>query len=465
METIGLKIAIYCLSLMACFAVLGCNDDNESALSLDGDAWLTEFSADGYVGVINNVDKTVTLALPEVYDTNEMDVTSVQVSEGASASMRAGDKINLSFPQMLVVTNGDVFLDYTIKVRHDEAKIISFRLNDVYIGSIDEENHKITVRIPTGVDIRNLVPTVETSTDAIVSPVAGMATDFTNPVDFTVTYNTASAVYSVKVIQSDSPEFVYVGLSSTLDDLNPEEKTAATWMMNKFGAQYVSFDDIRDGNIDLSNCHLMWWHLHIDGGIDTMDKFDAKAASANNAIVKMKDFLNRGGSLLLTRFATYYVTKLGLLKDGSYPNNCWGQSEESAEITTEPWSFSNKGHETHPIYQNLLDNEDSKVYTCDANYRITNSTAQWHIGSDWGGYPTIALWREKTGGTDLGYGGDGAVVVWEFLPEGTKGGVVCIGSGCYDWYAVGMNASDKYHVNVETLTNNAINYLTNSNKK
>ena len=36
----------------------------------------------------------------------------------------------------------------------------------------------------------------------------------------------------------------------------------------------------------------------------------------------------------------------------------------------------------------------------------------------------------------MAYGGDGAVVVWEFPATGTKGKILCIGSGCYDWYSV-----------------------------
>ena len=65
------------------------------------------------------------------------------------------------------------------------------------------------------------------------------------------------------------------------------------------------------------------------------------------------------------------------------------------------------------------------------------------------------------GGVDLGYGGDGAIVAWEYLSEGFRGSIVCIGSGCYDWYAYGIDASaDKYHGNVAKLTKNAIDYLT-----
>lgn len=438
-----------------------CSDSNTSDLQLSGNVYVTQFAADNYDGTIDNTSKTITVAVPETYNTTNMEVTKLALSDGAVASMKQGDKLNLSFPQSIKVTNGDVYQTYTISVQHDEAKITAFRLNDTYLGSIDETNKTITVRVPSTLDVTNLVPTVTTSmADAVVSPVPGTGVDFTNPVDFTVTYNTATAVYTVTVVPSDAPEYLYVGWESSYDNLGDEEKTACQWMMNTFGAEYASFTDIQSGKVDISKCKVMWWHLHIDGGIDSKDKFESKAPEAVSCAVKLKDYLANGGALLLTRYATFLPAYLGLTADGSIPNNCWGQVETDAETTGGAWDFSNSGHQDHALYQGLLDNENGHVYTCDANYRITNSTAQWHIGSDWGGYADYDTWRTLTGATDLGYGGDGAIVVWEFPATTSRGGVLCIGSGCYDWYATGMDSStDKYHVNIETMTKNAINYL------
>lgn len=446
------------------FAVSGCSDDNRSDLQLNGDTWISSFVLDSYPGVIDRAAKTITVAVPEVYDTNAMTVTALECSDGAQASVSVGDVLNFSFTQVVRVTSGDVFMDYAVAIKHDEAKILSFKLNDVYAGVIDQTKRNITVRVPGSVNVKNLVPAITTSEGAVVTPASGMAIDFTNPVDFTVTYNTASAVYRVTVIPTDAPSAVYVGLAASMDLLNSEEKEAATWMLNTIAnSQYISFEDVQAGRVDLSECKLMWWHLHIDGGIDSMSKFDAAAPSAVNALVKMKELYANGMNLLLTRYATYYAAKIGATLDGNNPNNCWGQSEETGEITGGPWSFSMKGHEDHPLYQNLImvNDETSNVYTCDTGYRITNSTAQWHIGSDWGGYADNEIWRQNTGGVDLGYGGDGAIVAWEYLPTDTKGGIVCIGSGCYDWYAFGVDVSaDRYHDNVARMTENAINYLT-----
>lgn len=467
--TKNMKKMIYKLSLLlgitaTGFAFEGCSNDNTSDLQLDGDCWLTEFSLDNYEGVIDNTDMTVTVGIPLDYDESAMEVTAIGVSEGAEASMKEGDIVDFSFPQAVQVINGDAFLEYTVSVKHDEARITAFTLNDSYIGIINETSHTILVRVPTTVDITNMVPDITTTEGAEVSPASGQAVDFTEPVEFTVTYNTATTVYTVTVEQSDSPGAVYVGLASSMDQLNPEEYEAASWMLqNVANSQYISFEDVRTDQIDLSECKVMWWHFHIDGGVDNMDKFDAAAPDAVNAVVKMKEFYDNGGSLLLTRFATYYAVKMGATSDGNYPNNCWGQSEESCEITTAPWSFYVDDNADHPIYSGIVSTIDGRngVYTCDTGYRITNSTAQWHLGSDWGGYPSLEDWENNHGGTSLGYGSDGAVVVWEY-PENTAGGrILCIGSGCYDWYSYGVDVStDQYHENVAAMTQNAINYLT-----
>ena len=462
MKLIIKHFASVLLFAVSVFALASCSDDNTSDLRLDGDTWITSFALDEYEGVIDNVNRTVTVGVPENYNTRAMTVTDIKVSEGAVASMKVGDLADFSVPQNVQVVNGDAYFDYTVNVVHDAARILSFKANG-YIGVINEDDRTIIVRVPTSTDITSMVTEIVTSEGATVAPASGQPVDFTNPVDFTVTYKTATAVYRVTVIKSDSPSAVYVGLASTIDGLGYEERAAADWMLkNVANSQYVSFEDIRNGNVDLGECKVMWWHLHIDGGIDNMDKFDAAAPAALQALPAVKDFYNNGGCLLLTRFATYYAAKLGATADGNNPNNCWGQVEESGEITSGPWSFFVDGHENHPIYANLVaGTEANRVYTCDTGYGITNTTAQWITKEkeDWSTYIDYNDWRTKTGAIDLAYGDPNTVVIWEFEPKDNKGRILCIGSGCYDWYTTTDASNDQYHGNVATMTLNAINYL------
>ena len=449
--------------LMAILALTACSDDNVSDLSLNGNCSITELALDNYDGTIDKTSRTITVRIPETYDVSQMSITKLLLSDGAESNVSIGDKLNMSAPQAVHVTNGDVYLDWTIKAQRDEAKITSFKINDTYIGTINEDSKTIMVYIPASLDIKSLTPTISYSSNATISPASGIATDFSNPVTYTVTNNTASSTYTVTVKQIDKPQALYVGLASNMDELNIEEKTACNWMLqNISNSLYVSFTDLKNGSVDLSDCKVIWWHFHKDGGVDGKSAFEKAAPEALEAIPQLKDFYKNGGSFLFTRYATNMPGELGIAKDGSVPNNCWGQVESDAETCSGAWDFKMTGHTSHALYQNLVKgDDDTSVYTTDKDYRITNSTAQWHIGSDWGGYADYATWREATGGVDLGYGGDGAIVVWEFPAEGTSGKTLCIGSGCYDWYSVNEIYTEKFHKNIAIMTQNAFNYLMN----
>lgn len=449
--------------LMAILALTACSDDNVSDLNLSGSCSITELALDNYDGSIDKATRTIIVRVPETYDISQMSVTKLSLSDGAKSNVNVNDQLNMSAPQAVHVTNGEVYLDWTIKAQRDEAKITSFKLNDTYVGTINEDTKTIMVYVPASLDIKNLTPTIAYSENATVSPASGIATDFTNPVTYTVNNNTASNTYTVTVKQIDKPQALYVGLAQSMDELNIEEKTACNWMLqNVPNSLYASFIDIKNGSIDLSDCKVIWWHFHKDGGVDGKSNFEKAAPAALEAIPQLKDFYKNGGSFLFTRYATNMPGELGIAKNGGVPNNCWGQVEADAETCGGPWDFKMTGHTDHALYQNLVKGDDgNSVYTTDTDYRITNSTAQWAIGTDWSVYPNYESWRNATGAIDLGYGGDGAIVVWEFPAEGTSGKTLCIGSGCYDWYSVNENYTEKFHKNIAIMTQNAFNYLMN----
>lgn len=467
MKKISSKFAHYLYMVLAvvavAFATTACSDDNTSDLQLSGDCTIQSLVLDQYEGTVDLASRTVTVRVPETYNTEEMTLAKLELSEGATADLAVNDKLNMSVAHSMRVTNGDVFLDWTIKAMRDEAKILSFKLNGTYVGSIDETAKTISVFVPGGVDITKLVPNITVSENATVTPQSDMPLDFTNPVQFTVENNTAKATYTVTVKSIDKPTMVFVGTANDVTGLNAEEADACNWMTDNVpNSLYVSFADIQNGSVDLSECKVIWWHYHKDGGVDGKAAFEKAAPEAINAAAKLRDYYNAGGSFLLTRYATNLPAFIGAVKNEGCPNNCWGGKEDSPEITGGPWKFFMNGNNSHPIYKNLVAGDDANgVYTCDTGYGITNSTAQWHIGADWGGYADNSVWENETGGKAHGFGGDGAIVVWEFPANAGKGGIICIGSGCYDWHTTVDISSDRYHKNVETMTMNAINYLMN----
>ncbi len=60
-------------------------------------------------------------------------------------------------------------------------------LNPIVNGIISEDNHTVSLIVPSGSDVTALTPTIEVSDGASVSPASGTAEDFTNPVIYTVT--------------------------------------------------------------------------------------------------------------------------------------------------------------------------------------------------------------------------------------------------------------------------------------
>ena len=79
MKSILNKLNLLVLGTVLLLTFPGCSDDNTSDLKLDGDTWLTALELnDTYTGVIDRTNKTVTVAVPEVYDTDAMKVTGIE---------------------------------------------------------------------------------------------------------------------------------------------------------------------------------------------------------------------------------------------------------------------------------------------------------------------------------------------------------------------------------------------------
>ena len=263
------------------------------------------------------------------------------------------------------------------------------------------------------------------------------------------------------------PAALFVGSAYSKDELDMEAQTACEWMLaNVPNAFYASFDDIANGTADLSECKLIWWHWHDDRRVDGHDDFLAKGTDALKVKNQLKAFLDNGGAMLLTRYATHLPTFIGVTGDDEWtmPNNCLGDPEMNSVDCGGAWAFDiYAGQEAHPMWEGLVnDGFEGKVPLTDAGYFVSNSVAQYHIGSDWGGYANYEAWVDRTGGNILGVGGDLAIVAWEYPASDGRGGIVCIGYGGYDWYSYkyGTSYSEHYHKNVEIITKNAIDYLT-----
>ena len=130
------KITTLFIALIAFLALSSCSDENTSDLQLNGSCSVENIVLDNYKGIVDQASRTITVRVPETYDVTNMKVTTLKLSASATSNIKEGDKLNMLTAQQLSIKNGDVFLNWTIKVLRDEAKITSFKINGTMVSSM-----------------------------------------------------------------------------------------------------------------------------------------------------------------------------------------------------------------------------------------------------------------------------------------------------------------------------------------
>ena len=99
------------------------------------------------------------------------------------------------------------------RVEHEDSKdIITFEfeafnpaLENGVSGTVDAQGASVSVIVPYGTDVTNLIPTITLSPDSAVNPLSGHAVDFSEAVSYTVTaMNGTSKVFTVTLVEGDA---------------------------------------------------------------------------------------------------------------------------------------------------------------------------------------------------------------------------------------------------------------------
>lgn len=441
------------------------NDDNTGSVNIGGSCLVESFVLNNkYSATINHEKRLIKVKVPVDFSAKgDMEITSLALPEGACANFKVGDHINLNADKTLRVTNGDLQLEYQISVRNDEALLSLFLLEGVK-GAINQDDKTVTVSVMagSGINLENATFEVECSEDATCSPASGTKGNFTEPFKLTINDNTATNVYTVNVTLIENPKAIFVADAENVELLNDEEKAAAKWLLgNVEGAAYASWDMIASGSMSLSECKLIFFHRH-SPAYGTYTGFTEAATEAMSALPKMKEYWKNGGAFVLSRSAVNYAIALDAMPKDAYPNNCWGGGggEGSDRMGDDPWHFFAYDI-NHPLWKNMKTYPGAAtdaVYTLDKDYTICNTTSQFAL---WNPYTSAEAFESITGARALSHGGDGAVVAWELKAangEYGKGGIICIGSGLFDWNSP-TSYTSVYHDNMGQIMLNAIEYL------
>lgn len=460
-------------TLALCLAFAGltaCNEDEYNGIENEGAVTITAFTDAQAKQITLDEEKGYIEAIyPSATDLSRLSPT-VSISEGARfmAPENPQGPIDLSKITTYRVVQGNLYHDYRVLALHvsDVAKIESFTIGK-YKGTIDHNERTIKVNYPSGEDFTALTPSVTVNEGAKLMTSISNPIDFTLPVEFSIAYLDESFTYTVTVIPTVFVPMAFLGEAATANELtNMDEKTAWNWMSENYDtAEYLSFNDIKEGK-DLSKYQVIWYHYDSYGkGGDPV----APDAANHPAVIKaLNDYLAQGGGLYLSSAGMTLGKLLDISKDGNMFNNAWGFDSEPFEVNDGNGIGWGIRFIDHPIFEGVRKpaGETNRCFLISNGCTTRGHNVRWNLKADWTPqYLGRDKWMESNGGKQL------ATLHWddnmeetsvftEYEAQDGRGAVITCGAEGYDWYEDNY-PKNTYRDNIETITQNILNYLSN----
>lgn len=185
-------------------------ESKEETFDISGDVDIHSFRINGIEGTINKDNSTIHLVLPNGTDLTTL-TPEINIHKDAYITPEIGQSMDFSLSTrrgsevIYTVTNTDIYQKYKVSVDVARAKITSFRIGSVD-GKINEEEKTITIYLPVGTNVTELVPIIEYTEGATFSPESGSSIDFTNPVEYKLNLSGSEFVYTVTVLIGEEPK-------------------------------------------------------------------------------------------------------------------------------------------------------------------------------------------------------------------------------------------------------------------
>jgi len=187
------------------FKVLPRDASDIVVLKTGKDILTFDFAAPAVVGTVNATDHTVALTVPFGTVLTAL-VPTITISEGATISPLSGVATDFTGAVTYTVTAEDLTtqvwtVTVTVTAGRTGKDILTFNFaTPAVVGTVNATDHTVTLTVPSSTVVTALVPTITISDGATISPLTGVAADFTAPVNYTVTAEDLSTqVWTVTV--------------------------------------------------------------------------------------------------------------------------------------------------------------------------------------------------------------------------------------------------------------------------
>jgi hypothetical protein len=229
--------------------------------------------------------------------------------------------------------------------------ITDFIVPDAEAVVINEESGTIEVTFPCGSDLSAVTPNLQLAEDNTASPASGATINLNTPVEYTLVNGNLFSVWTVTAKVRCITGFLshHNSRGEITDD---DEKAAADWFFANYDpdlAKFVSFQDIKDGTVDLSAYKVLWWYH------DRNDIFGLPAISQDSDVLNaVGSWYQAGGNLYLSGYANQYLWDLGRITANYNRVIGAGPGFENGDT----WTINvniNRTHDmsSHPIFAGL----------------------------------------------------------------------------------------------------------------
>ncbi|MDD2797246.1 MAG: T9SS type A sorting domain-containing protein [Bacteroidales bacterium] len=172
-----------------------------------------------------------------VYDgTNALVKTVTGIAANSTSSVITGLSSNTNYTYKVIAVGDGVSTgnsvesaaSNSVRTLSTEKAITAFSLAGQQSSSIDEALKTVSVYVTPGTDKTTLTPTITVSANATVNPLSETVTDFTNPVNFTVTAEDGTTqIYAVSVsFGSSATDYFRSAANGNWGDLSTWETSA-----------------------------------------------------------------------------------------------------------------------------------------------------------------------------------------------------------------------------------------------
>lgn len=261
---------------------------------------------------------------------------------------------------------------------------------------------------------------------------------------------------------------VYSDSTTLLTTGDDDEVAAAQWLFSTYPnkSRYISFNQVKNGSVDLSQYRVIWWNYDITTG-------SALPAIATDPVVisAMTNFYKNGGNLLLNQFAVQYFWNLGRITQNYFTEFDTGAGFTNGDTWGVGVNINEKHDESkHPLYNGIKmtnqpdgritfpvigpgwkENHNAVIVRIPEFYKLSNNDEKAYTdfttdnNAEW-----LGVWD---GIADYFMAG-----ILELKPMNDfQGTGIFIGIGGIEWHQ--NSGTNLYQSNIQQLYKNAIDYL------